>query len=138
MTYSSATSIEKASPHDILQAWQDGSIAARDAMRLLAVETLTELHAYCVSSAVAIQVVPAVPGSLEPWVVADPDVLSGVPCFRNTRIPVGVLFDNLADGLSIDEIVASYPSLDRADLVAVLQTISERSAARIAIVGEVK
>lgn len=115
--------LEKAAPHDILQTWQDGKIAACDAMRLLAVESLPELHDYCVSSGVALQVVPS---SLAPWVVADPEILSGAPCFRNTRVPVGVLFDNLADGLSIDDIVASYPSLDRADLVAVLQTISAR------------
>jgi uncharacterized protein (DUF433 family) len=32
-----------------------------------------------------------------------------------------VLFENLEDGLTLDEIVASYPSLNRADLVACLE-----------------
>ena len=53
-------------------------------------------------------------------VVRDPDVLSGRPVFRGTRVPVEVLFENLEDGLTIDEIVQSYPSLNRDDLVACL------------------
>jgi uncharacterized protein (DUF433 family) len=61
---------------------------------------------------------------LSPWVVVDPDILAGAPCFRGTRVPVGVLLENLADGLSIDEIVRSYPSLNREDLVAVLMALS--------------
>ena len=58
---------------------------------------------------------------IEELVVSKPDVLGGQPVFRNTRVPVAVLFDNLADGLSLDEILDSYPTLDRDDLVAVLR-----------------
>jgi len=36
-------------------------------------------------------------------------------------VPVEVLFENLEDGLSIDEIVASYPSLVKADVIACLE-----------------
>ena len=35
-------------------------------------------------------------------IVRDPDILGGRPVFRGTRVPVEVLFENLADGLSID------------------------------------
>jgi uncharacterized protein (DUF433 family) len=54
-------------------------------------------------------------------VVRDPEILGGRPVFRGTRVPVEVLFENLEDGLTLDEIVASYPSLNRADLVACLE-----------------
>ncbi len=54
-------------------------------------------------------------------VVRDPEILGGRPVFRGTRVPVEVLFDNLKDGLSLDEIVESYPSLSRDDLVACLE-----------------
>jgi len=54
-------------------------------------------------------------------IVRDPEILGGRPVFRGTRVPVEVLFDNLEDGLSLDEIVASYPSLDKADLIACLE-----------------
>lgn len=35
------------------------------------------------------------------------DVMGGVPVFRGTRVPVSVLFDNLADGMTVDEILES-------------------------------
>jgi uncharacterized protein (DUF433 family) len=53
-------------------------------------------------------------------VVRDPEILGGRPVFRGTRVPVEVLFENLEDGLTIDEIVESYTSLDKADLIACL------------------
>ncbi len=54
-------------------------------------------------------------------VVRDPEVLGGRGVFHGTRVPVEVLFENLVDGLSIDRIVESCPSLDRGDVVACLQ-----------------
>ena len=53
--------------------------------------------------------------------VRDPEILGGRPVFRGTRVPVEVLFENLEDGLSIDEIVVSYPSLSKDDLIACLE-----------------
>ena len=41
-------------------------------------------------------------------IVRDPDILGGRPVFRGTRVPVEVLFENLEDGLSIDEIIEAY------------------------------
>ena len=40
-------------------------------------------------------------------------------------MPVEVLFENLADGLSLDDIVDSYDTLDRADCQAVLGAACE-------------
>lgn len=54
-------------------------------------------------------------------IVRDPEILGGHPVFRGTRVPVEVLFENLEDGLTIDDIVASYPSLNKADLIACLE-----------------
>jgi uncharacterized protein (DUF433 family) len=59
---------------------------------------------------------------------ADSEVMSGTPCFRGTRVPVAVLFDNLADGLSLDEILRSWPSLKRKDVLAVLALASDQVA----------
>jgi uncharacterized protein (DUF433 family) len=61
------------------------------------------------------------PAPLQELIVATPDVMGGRPVFRNTRVPVEVLFENLADGLSLDEILEAYPTLDREDVVAVLE-----------------
>ncbi len=54
-------------------------------------------------------------------IVSDPDIMGGTPCFRGTRVPVSVLFRNLADGMTVDEIVAQWPTLNKADVVAVLE-----------------
>lgn len=54
-------------------------------------------------------------------IIRDPEILGGRPVFRGTRVPVDVLFENLEDGLSIDEILESYPSLNRDDVVACLE-----------------
>ena len=59
-------------------------------------------------------------------IVRDPDILGGTPVFRGTRVPVAVLFENLADGLTVDEVLDSYPSLRRADVLAVLDLARER------------
>jgi uncharacterized protein (DUF433 family)/uncharacterized protein YuzE len=73
---------------------------------------------------------PVTPNSLrreheEPNVTADGEVMSGTPCFTGTRVPVGVLFENLADGSTLDEILADWPTLTRARAVAVLQEAQE-------------
>ncbi len=58
--------------------------------------------------------------AMETVIVRDPDILGRRPVFRGTRVPVEVLFKNLEDGMTIDEIVAAYPSLDKADLITCL------------------
>ena len=42
----------------------------------------------------------------------DPAVCHGQPTIRGTRVLVTVLLDALAGGLSTEEIVAHYPSID--------------------------
>lgn len=44
-------------------------------------------------------------------IVSDPDVLHGQARVRETRIPVSVVLDCLAAGLSEDEILRQYPTL---------------------------
>ena len=56
----------------------------------------------------------------EQRVVSDPQVCHGKPCVRGTRIMVSVILDNLAEGLSPDEIVAEYPPLTLDDVRAAI------------------
>jgi len=53
-------------------------------------------------------------------IVIDPLVCHGKACVRGTRIPVAVVLDNLAQGETAESIVASYPTLTREDVAAVL------------------
>lgn len=50
----------------------------------------------------------------------DPDICHGKPCIRGTRIMVTVILDNLAEGLSPEEIVAEYPPLTTKDVQAAI------------------
>lgn len=42
-----------------------------------------------------------------------PDVVSGALVFKGTRIPVDALFENLAAGLSLDEVLEDFPGIGR-------------------------
>jgi uncharacterized protein (DUF433 family) len=44
-------------------------------------------------------------------VVVDQDICFGKPCIRGTRIWVSLIMDNLAAGVSEDEILSAYPTL---------------------------
>ena len=52
---------------------------------------------------------------------SDPEVMGGRLVFRGTRIPVEVLFENLADGMSLDEILDAYLGLQRDDAIAAIE-----------------
>jgi uncharacterized protein (DUF433 family) len=54
-------------------------------------------------------------------VVSDPGILGGTPVFDGTRMPVQTLFDYLADGLSLDYFVETFPSVTREQAGAVLR-----------------
>ena len=60
-------------------------------------------------------------GPHQPLFTTDPKVMGGRRVFRGTRIPVEVLFENLADGLSLDEILDAYPTLNREDALAAIE-----------------
>ncbi len=54
-------------------------------------------------------------------VTVDPDILGGTPVFKGTRVPTKTLFDYLADGLSLDYFLESFPSVSRELAVGVLR-----------------
>jgi uncharacterized protein (DUF433 family) len=45
------------------------------------------------------------------YITADPMVCHGKACMQGTRIMVSVVLDNLAAGVTPEEILVSYPSL---------------------------
>lgn len=52
-----------------------------------------------------------IPEELKDILSADPEVMGGALCFTGTRIPVVILLDNVAAGVSMDEFYDGYPSL---------------------------
>ena len=51
----------------------------------------------------------------------DPEIMSGVPVFRGTRVPVESLFEYFADDMSLEEFLECFPTVRRADAIAVLE-----------------
>jgi len=65
-----------------------------------------------------------------PLFTSDPNVMNGRLVFRGTRIPIEVLFDNLADGMSLNEILDAHPTLKREDAVAAIRMACEQVKTR--------
>jgi uncharacterized protein (DUF433 family) len=60
----------------------------------------------------------------------DPNICFGKPCVRGTRIWVSLLLDFLASGMTMDEVLAEYPGLEREDVLAAIAYGAEMSRER--------
>lgn len=58
-------------------------------------------------------------------VTVNPDQLGGVPCIRGLRIPVATVVGMFAEGMSVDQILASYPDLEKEDVHEALRFAAE-------------
>ena len=58
-----------------------------------------------------------------------PGKVSGAWVFRGTRIPVAAVFENLEDGLTINEIVEMFDGLTQAQVKAVLDFAAQSLSA---------
>ena len=56
----------------------------------------------------------------------DPGVCFGKPCIRGTRIWVSLILDFLANGRSIEEILAEYPQLTERKMSGLLSPMEMR------------
>ena len=59
-------------------------------------------------------------------ITVDPGILGGTPVFKGTRVPVRTLFEYLADGLSLDYFIETFPSVTREAAVTMLRYGQER------------
>ena len=58
-------------------------------------------------------------------ITAEPDKMGGMPCIRGLRIPVATVVGMIANGMSVEEIVAEYPDLDKDDVYEALAFAAE-------------
>lgn len=54
-------------------------------------------------------------------ITIDPDLVSGAPVFRGTRVPVEALISNLEAGLTLDEFLENFPTVTREQALQVLE-----------------
>ena len=65
----------------------------------------------------------------------DPNVCHGQACIAGTRVLVTVILDNLAAGMTTEEIVESYPTVSTEAVKAVLHYAAELARERVAPLG---
>ncbi|HET9504568.1 MAG TPA: DUF433 domain-containing protein [Hymenobacter sp.] len=58
--------------------------------------------------------------SISTLITIDPDILGGQPVFAGTRVPVESLFDHLEAGVSLDEFLDDFPTVTKAQDIAML------------------
>ena len=64
-------------------------------------------------------------------VMVDPSVCAGKPCIRGTRIYIAIILDALAEGLTPEEILDHYPSLQVEDIRAAVAYAAEMARENI-------
>ncbi|MEW6529387.1 MAG: DUF433 domain-containing protein [Thermodesulfobacteriota bacterium] len=69
--------------------------------------------------------------SLLERISVDPNVCHGQPRIKGTRIMVWLVLNYLANGDSIEDILAAYPSLTRDDILACLTYAAETARERV-------
>ncbi|MCI0698876.1 DUF433 domain-containing protein [candidate division KSB1 bacterium] len=57
---------------------------------------------------------------------SSPDVLSGTPVFKGTRVPFQTLLEYLEGGESIDSFLEGFPTVTREQVIAFLEEAKER------------
>ena len=57
----------------------------------------------------------------ESVIVQNPEILSGVPVFRGTRVPFQALLDYLEGGDTLDQFLEQFPGVSRANAIAALE-----------------
>lgn len=58
-------------------------------------------------------------------IVVDPAILVGKPTIKGTRISVELILDRASDGWTMEDILSSYPTITREDVLAALSFAAE-------------
>jgi uncharacterized protein (DUF433 family) len=70
------------------------------------------------------------------YIVVDPMICHGRATIKGTRVMVSVVLDNFAAGLSVDEILNSYPSLTREAIQAAIAYAAELTREQIVLLPD--
>lgn len=68
---------------------------------------------------------------LEPVIVIDPEIMSGMPCFRGTRVPFKNLIDYLEGGHPLAEFLRQFPSVSKEMAIQAIEDAKDSLLARI-------
>ncbi len=63
-------------------------------------------------------------------ITRDPALMGGRPCVRGMRVTVGMIVGQIGAGVTIDELLAAYPYLEREDILQALRYAAWLAEAR--------
>jgi len=66
-------------------------------------------------------------------VIIDPEIMHGKPVIKGTRIPVYIILNLLAGGLSEEEVLREYPDLTKEDIHACLEYAAELAQEEVGV-----
>ena len=69
-------------------------------------------------------------------ITQNPSVMGGKPCIRGMRVTVGMIFGQIGDGVSVDELLSDYPYLEREDIAEALRYAAALSQWREVVLSE--
>jgi uncharacterized protein (DUF433 family) len=64
-------------------------------------------------------------------IISEPEILSGMPVFRGTRVPFKNLLDYLEGGHTLSEFLDDFPSVTRRAAIAALEYAKELVIAQV-------
>jgi uncharacterized protein (DUF433 family) len=56
---------------------------------------------------------------------SDPEIVSGAVVFKGTRVPVDAFFEKIAAGMSVEEFLDNFPTVERDQVEGLLQVLSD-------------
>lgn len=62
--------------------------------------------------------------ALSNYVTVSSDILGGTPVFKNTRVPIKILFDYLQGGENLQEFLDNYPTVEKSFAQKVLELLA--------------
>lgn len=66
-------------------------------------------------------------------IIVDPEVMHGKPIIKGTRIPVYIVLNLLAGGLTPEEVLGEYPDITHEDILACLEYAAELAQEEVGI-----
>ena len=63
-------------------------------------------------------------------ITQQPNVMGGKACIRGMRVTVGMIVGQIGTGLSIEDVIADYPYIEREDVMQALRYAAWRAEER--------
>ena len=57
----------------------------------------------------------------------DPNILSGTPVFKGTRVPIKNLFDYIEGDETIDEFLTDFPTVTKTQVIQLLEKLKNQA-----------